>query len=259
MSTDTPNPASLWNAGHYAAHAAFVPALGAPVIDLLSPQAGERILDLGCGDGVLTEKLVAAGADVLGVDTSAEMLEAARRRSLDVRQVNGEKLPFDGEFDAVFSNAALHWMLDGAAVAKGVFRALKPGGRFVGEMGGSGNVATLRRTLRETVLAMGYTPPESDPQWYPTIEEFTAIYAGAGFTDIEARLIPRPTALPGGTVEWFRTFRVGFLDTSGVPESERQDLAHRASLLADAELPRDAEGRTLADYVRLRFTMRKPA
>ncbi|WP_199555841.1 class I SAM-dependent methyltransferase [Sandaracinobacteroides hominis] len=259
MSSETPNPASLWDAGHYAAHAAFVPALGAPVLELLAPQPGERILDLGCGDGVLTEKLVAAGASVLGVDYSEPMLDSARSRGLDVQQANGEALTFNAEFDAVFSNAALHWMLDGAAVAAGVFRALKPGGRFVGEMGGEGNVATLRRTLRETVEAMGFTPPTSDPQWYPSVAEFCGLYAAAGFTDIEARLIPRPTALPGGTKDWFRTFRVGFLDTSGVPENARDELAERASLLADAQLPRDEQGRTRADYVRLRFTMRKPA
>ena len=131
MSSETPNPASLWDAGHYAAHAAFVPALGAPVLELLAPQPGERILDLGCGDGVLTEKLVAAGASVLGVDYSEPMLDSARSRGLDVQQANGEALTFNAEFDAVFSNAALHWMLDGAAVAAGVFRALKPGGRFI--------------------------------------------------------------------------------------------------------------------------------
>ncbi len=257
--SEGPNVASRWNAGHYAQHAGFVPALGAPVLALLDPKPGEHILDLGCGDGVLTERIVAAGADVLGVDYSDAMLDAARARGLRVQQADGQALDFGPEFDAVFSNAALHWMLDGAAVAAGVFRALKPGGRFVGEMGGEGNVRTLREALRETVIDMGYTPPASDPQWYPSVQEFGAIYAAAGFTEIDAQLIPRPTPLPSGVREWFRTFRVGFLDVSGVPEDARDALADTAAARAESRLERDAGGQPLADYVRLRFTMRKPS
>jgi len=144
----TTNTASKWSPADYAANAAFVPALGAPVLELLDPQPGERILDLGCGDGVLTEKIVAAGAVVIGVDASAAMIEAAQARGLDAHVVDGQALEFDSEFDAVFSNAALHWMLDSVAVANGVYRALRPGGRFVGEMVGEGNIATLRAGIR---------------------------------------------------------------------------------------------------------------
>ena len=132
------NPFSRWEPDDYAKNAAFVPALGAPVLALLDPKPGERILDLGCGDGVLTVKLVEAGAEVVGVDASDTMIAVAKARGLDVHVVDGQSLDFEAEFDAVFSNAALHWMLDGEAVARGVFRALKPGGRFVGEMGGHG-------------------------------------------------------------------------------------------------------------------------
>ena len=133
-----------WNPADYAANAGFVPALGTAVFDLLAPQPGEAILDLGCGDGVLTRRIADAGADVLGVDSSAAMLAAARERGLQVAQADGQALAFDARFDAVFSNAALHWMPDQAAVAAGVFRALKPGGRYVGECGGFMNVAALR-------------------------------------------------------------------------------------------------------------------
>jgi trans-aconitate methyltransferase len=251
------NPASRWDPKAYAANAAFVPALGAPVLALLDARPGERVLDLGCGDGVLTERIVAAGASVLGVDASEAMVAAAQARGLDARVGDGQRLAFDAEFDAVFSNAALHWMLDPAAVARGVFRALRPGGRFVGEMGGQGNIATLRQSLREAITAMGYSGLADDPQWYPGVEAFTEVYAAAGFTDIEARLIPRPTPLEGGTRPWFLTFRAGFLDAVGVPEHDRDRLADAASAKADAALPRDAQGRVLADYVRLRFSMRK--
>jgi SAM-dependent methyltransferase len=254
----TLNTASRWNPATYAANAAFVPALGAPVLELLAPEPGERILDVGCGDGVLTERIVAAGAEVVGVDASLEMVAAAQARGLDAHVQDCQSLDYAPEFDAVFSNAALHWMLDAAAVAHGVFTALKPGGRFVGEMGGEGNVATLRRALRETVAEMGYTAPANDPQWYPSVADFTAIYAAAGFTDIEARLIPRPTLLATGSHDWFLTFRVGFLDTIGLPIDRREELATRAAERADAAL-QTPDGQIMADYVRLRFSMRKPA
>ena len=252
------NPASRWVAADYATNAGFVPALGAPVLDLLAPRPGERILDLGCGDGVLTKRIAEAGATVVGVDASDTLLAAARAAGLDARLMNGEALAFDAEFDAAFSNAALHWMLDGAAVAAGVYRALKPGGRFVGEMGGHGNIATLRAALHEELVARGYDLPAADPQWYPTPDAFTAIYAAAGFTDIEARLIPRPTPLPTGVTGWLRTFRAGFMDTAHVPDGEQPAIAQAVE---DRLIPafRQPDGTWLADYVRLRFSMRKPA
>lgn len=249
--------ANRWDAGDYAKNAAFVPALGAPVVELLAPRPGEKILDLGCGDGVLTQALADAGALVIGVDTSANMIATAVARRLDARVVDGQALDFVEEFDAVFSNAALHWMVDGPAVAAGVFRALKPGGRFVGEMGGHGNVAALRHALRMELAERGYSLPTKDPQWYPTPEEFSAIYIAAGFIDVEASLIPRPTPLPAGARGWYKTFRAGFLDTAQVPDAEQDSVAAAAEKRAAPELLQP-DGQWIADYVRLRFTMRKP-
>lgn len=254
----TVNPASQWSPADYDRNAAFVPALGAPVLALLAPKAGERILDLGCGTGTLTEQIRKAGADVVAIDASPAMVDAAKLHGIDARVGDGQSLGFGPEFDAVFSNAALHWMLDGAAVARGVFRALKPGGRFVGEMGGDGNVATLRAGLRLELAERGYTLPERDPQWYPSVAEFTALYTAAGFTDIDAQLIPRPTPLPAGVSGWLHTFRVGFLDGLKVPADEHHAIADAVQRRL-APVLQKPDGSWEADYVRLRFSMRKPA
>lgn len=251
------NPSSRWSAADYAANAGFVPALGAPVLELLDPKPGEAILDLGCGDGVLTEKLVACGALVIGIDASEEMVEAALARGLDARLGDGQKLDFDEDFEAAFSNAALHWMLDPAAVARGVHKALKPGGRFAGEMGGAGNIRTLREGIRAELSERGYPLPASDPQWYAGVEEFTGVYEAAGFTDVEAWIIPRETDLPSGVAGWVKTFRAGWLDVAGVPISQRDAIAEAVERRLAPKLRR-ADGSWFADYVRLRFTMRKP-
>jgi SAM-dependent methyltransferase len=259
----TLNPASTWSPADYASNAAFVPALGAAAAELLAPRPGELILDLGCGDGVLTLSLMAAGARVIGLDASAEMVEAARARGVDAFVADAQALDLDeqaerfGQFDAVFSNAALHWMLDPDAVAAGVAKILKPGGRFVGEMGGEGNLAAMRQGIRDELNARGYPVPAQDPQWYPGVEEFVRLYGCAGFTAIQAHLIPRPTPLPTGVAGWVRTFRAGWLDVAQVPEGERAEVAAAVEARLEPVLRR-ADGSWVADYVRLRFSMRKP-
>ena len=257
------NTASRWSPRDYAKNAAFVPALGDAALTLLAAQPGEIILDLGCGDGVLTALIHAAGAKVIGIDASPEMVDAARARGIEAYVADGQALGVAqaahrfGPFDAAFSNAALHWMLDPAAVAEGVFGLLKPGGRFVGEMGGQGNIATLRKALRDELIERGYSVPAEDPQWYPGVEEFTRLYSRAGFADIKAELIPRVTPLPAGISAWVKTFRAGWLDVAQVPETEREAVAAAVERRL-AGILQTPDGGWFADYVRLRFTMRKP-
>ena len=247
-----------WNAADYARVGSFVPELGAAALDLLAPQPGEHILDVGCGDGALTRKIIARGASVVGIDNSVDMIDAAKAAGLDAHLLDAAAMRFDNEFDAVFSNAAIHWMLDRQAVAAAIFRALKPGGRFAGEMGGSGNIATLRRGIRDELEARGYPVPAEDPQWYSTVEQFRGVYGSAGFTDIDARIIPRETDLASGIAEWVKTFRAGWLDAAQVPEADRDAVAAAIERRLEPQLRRP-DGSWFADYVRLRFIMRKPA
>ncbi len=240
---------SQWDAADYARVGGFVPALGAAALDLLAPQPGEAILDVGCGDGTLTEKILELGASVVGIDNSLSMIGAARARGLDARLMDAAQLKFSEAFDAIFSNATLHWVLDKERAARAIWFALRPGGRFAGEMGGDGNLAKLRIALDDELVARGYGPPTYAANWYPGVEEFVALYEAAGFKDIDARLIERPTPLEHGVAAWVLTFRAGWLDRAGVPDSERPAIA-------DAVARR--VGTDIADYVRLRFIMRKP-
>ena len=250
-----PDPAQRWDPEGYARHARFVSELGAPVVELLALQPGERILDLGCGDGVLTERLVALGCRVVGVDASAEQVAAARARGLDVRVAAGERLDFAGEFDAVFSNAALHWMQDADAVIDGVWRALRPGGRFVAECGGHGCVATIAGALADALARRGIDATRWNPWYFPTPEDYGARLAARGFRVRSIRLVPRPTPLPGDVTGWLETFAQGF--TAALPVAERPAFLAE---VREALRPRlcDAGGRWTADYVRLRFAADKP-
>jgi len=241
---------SQWDADDYARVGGFVPALGQAALDLLDAQPGEAILDVGCGDGTLTEKIRDRGASVVGIDNSLSMVGAARARGLDARLMDAAQLKFGEAFDAVFSNATLHWVLDKERAARAIWFALKAGGRFAGEMGGEGNLAVLRQALDDELVARGFGPPTFAANWYPSVEEFVALYEAAGFHDIDARLIERPTVLDHGVAAWVLTFRAGWLDRAGVPDAERQTIA-------DAVAAR--VGTDIADYVRLRFIMRKPS
>jgi len=247
--TETLTSTSQWDAADYARVGGFVPALGQAALELLDPQPGEAILDVGCGDGTLTQAILERGASVVGIDNSLSMVGAARARGLDARLMDAAQLKFGEAFDAVFSNATLHWVLDKERAARAIWFALKAGGRFAGEMGGEGNLAVLRQALDDELVMRGFGPPTFAANWYPSVDEFVALYESVGFRDIDARLIERPTPLEHGVAAWVLTFRAGWLDRAGVPEGERQTIA-------DAVAAR--VGTNIADYVRLRFIMRKP-
>src|SRR3990170_604319 len=153
--TAIPSSTSSWDAADYARFGGFVAELGQAALDLLDPQPGEHILDVGCGDGSLTEKIAERGATVVGIDNDIGMIGAARARGLDARLMDAAQLKFGEAFDAVFSNATLHWVLDKERAARAIWFALKPGGRFAGEMGGEGNLAKLREALDDILVARG--------------------------------------------------------------------------------------------------------
>jgi SAM-dependent methyltransferase len=243
-----------WDPDSYARNARFVSDLGAPVVELLAPKPGERILDLGCGDGALTAKLVALGCDVVGVDGSAAQVEAARRLGLDARVGDGQQLSFDAEFDAVFSNAAIHWMKRPDDVIAGVARALKAGGRFVGEFGGHGCVEKIRRALIAALARRGIDGEKINPWYFPTVEDYSTRLDRGGFTIRYIALIPRPTELPTEINGWLETFAQAFIAPLAV--NERAGFIEEVRELLKPEL-RNAEGKWIADYVRLRFAAEK--
>jgi trans-aconitate methyltransferase len=239
-----------WNPDTYSKNARFVSDLGEPLLQSLDPRPAELILDLGCGDGALTEKIASAGSTVIGVDASAALLGAARQRGISVVRMDGQRLGLKPRFDAVFSNAALHWMKQPEGVVDGVSNCLKPGGRFVGEFGGKGNVETIRAALHAALLKRGIDPWTVDPWYYPSPAEYSALLQRFGFTIEAIELIPRPTELPGDILDWLSVFAQPF--TRAVADGERR--IYLDEVRGELEpLLQKADGVWYADYVRLRF------
>jgi trans-aconitate methyltransferase len=245
-----------WDPLTYERNGSFVHGLAGGVLEWLNAQPGEYILDLGCGDGHLTQRIADCGAHVLGVDASAEMVAGARGRGVEAEQANAEALPFrDATFDAVFSNAVLHWVRDHDAMMKQVHRVLKPGGRFVAEMGGHGNVAAIHVALTAILERHGFGDRERGVNYYPTTDSYSERLKQHGFELEQMALIPRPTKLPESGMEgWLRTFRRGVLE--GLSEDTRESVVRETVRLLAPAL-RDEAGNWTADYVRLRFVARK--
>lgn len=240
-----------WDADRYEARARFVGALAEDAVALLAPRPGERILDIGCGDGHLSVRLEQDGATVVGVDYSPELVAAARARGLTVHHANAEHLAFVAEFDAAFSNAALHWMRDARGLVQGVARALKPGGRFVGEFAGAGNAAIVRREVHGALARRGIDPDTVDPWYLPTAEEYRGLLEAAGFVVTDIVLFDRPVLIDYPVAQWIRTFGSPYLTV--LPDEPAKDALLDEVTQALAEELLDADGRWTIDYTRLRF------
>jgi len=243
-----------WDPARYAEQARYVAELGLPVVTLLNPQRGERILDLGCGDGALTQKLQEFGCEVIGIDASAEMVAAVQALNLNALTIDAQQLAFAEEFDAVFSNAALHWMKDHDAVLRGVWLALKPGGRFVGEFGGQGNVQKIVNAINSALARRNIS---IDGPWnFPAADKFQSQLETAGFTIDYLELFPRPTPLPADLATWLRMFAQNFL--AAVPANDQPAFIEEVS----GELRKslcDKQGNWTIDHVRLRFSAHREA
>lgn len=257
MSNAEPPPATSWDAKHYDDRHAFVWKFGASLVELLAPQAGETIVDLGCGTGHLTAEIARAGATVVGLDASPEMIAEARRTYHDVpfEVADVREFTVPEPVDALFSNAVLHWVRPPEAAIRRFRAALKPGGRFVAEFGGHGNVQTIVETLR-TALAEFNVDPQLIPHWYyPSIAEYTALLERAGFEPTFAQLFDRPTALDGpqGLRNWLTMFCRAAIDA--VPSDRLESFFERIEATTRDRLLRD--GVWHADYRRLRIVARR--
>jgi trans-aconitate methyltransferase len=241
-----------WDAKTYDERFGFVTRGGDSLLDLLDPQPGERILDLGCGTGELAATIAERGATVIGLDADARMIERARTRFPAIEFVQGDGHDFSlGEFDAVFSNAALHWLTRPRAVTNSVRAALRAGGRFVAEQGGAGNVAQTSAILNAARVDAGATALPS-PWYFPSVAEHATLLEACGFRVNSMFHFDRPSELadsPDGVGEWARVFgTMFFADLSTDQQATFFESARRGS----APLQRP-DGTTVLDYVRLRW------
>jgi trans-aconitate methyltransferase len=245
-----------WDSKLYDNKHSFVTEYGNDVVKLLNPKSGELILDLGCGTGVLAQKIADSGATVIGIDGSQAMVDEAIHNYPDIKFIcaDGQNFDLGHSFDAVFSNAALHWMMEPKKVIRSVNQALKPGGRFVFEMGGKGNIQNLLHAIDTSAKSLGITNTKIQ-NYYPSIAEYSSLLESDGFEINFAHSFARPTLLegPNGLRNWIKMFRSSLLEQIDPLELEKFYIM--AEDLAKPLLFKD--GVWMADYVRLRMIARK--
>jgi len=246
--------APRWDANLYDTHHSFVWERGRGVIELLAPQRGEHILDLGCGTGHLSAQIAEMGARVVGIDSSAEMVAEARRKypQVEFQVADARNFRLARSCDAVFSNAVLHWVREADLVIESVWQALRPSGRYVMEMGGNGNIAKLEAGLTRAYQHFAATPrADVNPWYYPSIGEYSGLLEKQGFEVSFATLFDRSTPLENGEVglrNWIRMFGGTFL--KDVPEEHHEEFLRSVESETRPALFRD--GAWVVDYRRLR-------
>ena len=242
-----------WDADLYDGKHSFVSQYGNRLIELLAPQQGEKILDLGCGTGDLTHTLFELGAEVVGTDKSENMVNQAIRKYPHIPFMiqDATSLDFHSEFDAVFSNATLHWVKPAREALHSIYQSLKPGGRFVAEFGGKGNVQTITDEIITQIKEAKFEyHQENFPWFYPSIAEYSAFMEEAGFRVTFAQHFDRPTPLDGedGLINWIKMF--GHLLFDGIPEQQTNEIMMNVQKNVKGILYRD--GSWVADYKRIR-------
>jgi trans-aconitate methyltransferase len=249
---------SQWNAGLYDEKHSFVWKLAAGLLEMLEAKSGERVLDLGCGTGHLTAQIAETGAHVVGIDKSGEMIRQARQKypSLQFEVMDACEIVFPKPFDAVFSNATLHWIKEPERVITGIARALRPGGRFVAEFGGKGNVSELMAAIERAWLKLGLPGPAPKPWYYPSVAEYAGLLERHGLEVTFANLFERPTPLEdgeGGLRNWLEMFGGAFLEK--LTPSQHDDMVAAVEKEARPTIWRN--GHWVMDYRRLRVVSRK--
>jgi trans-aconitate methyltransferase len=248
-----------WDAELYDNQHSFVSKFGSNLVELLSPQPGEYILDLGCGTGHLTEKIASYGAQVFGIDSAESMILKARSQypKIKFEVADATNLQFTEEFDAVFSNAVLHWIKQPEKVITGIYQALKPGGRFVAEFGGKGNVQKIVAAIYNVMNAAGYSLEESVNIWYfPSIGEYGTLLEKQGFELTFASLFERPTVLDDsekGMQNWIKMFANNFL--TALPDDKQTEILGNIEQQLHPDLYKN--GTWFADYKRIRVIAKK--
>ncbi|WP_138494223.1 class I SAM-dependent methyltransferase [Paenibacillus pinistramenti] len=242
-----------WNTGTYDSAMSFVSQYGESLIGLLKPQHGERILDWGCGSGDLASIIAQSGAEVTGIDASPAMIEAARAKYPQLRFIlaDGQSYTAEQPADAVFSNAALHWLQDADGAAASIAASLRPGGRFIAEFGGHGNIASVTAALPGAFEAAGLSGQLQLPWYFPSIGQYASLLETHGFTVELAHCFDRPTPLEGGEQGlrmWVDVFANGIL--SVLSPSERDTVLDYLDTALKPVLFRD--GRWIMDYRRIR-------
>ncbi len=243
-----------WNPKHYETHVAYISEYGKDLVDLLQLQTGERILDLGCGDGTLTKYLADSGAQVLGLDASETMIAAAREKGLQTVLADAQTMQIDGSYAGVFSNAALHWMPKAEAVIQNVWNVLEKGGRFVAEMGGHGNIAAVRTAISGAYTIVCGTTMPPDNKFFPSLERYRRLLEAQGFHVPYIELRHRPTPIHCSFAEWCMVLGGRFFH--GLSPATVEAIISQAEILLAPQL-RNEEGQWILDYVRLRFRAEK--